>query len=220
MEDIKSRKELNKLKEKTASFLNPYNQKFQFVKNEYGIVTTKSDITKITLKNQRARRLAKEKIKEVESKEMEGGGTVKEHAERFARPSVVHGITVPGEFKFSEVRSYSRLKTLRESAEKRSTPLYFDERMNTMKNNFITMLEESMNSDSDKLVEIINQMDSAKFFDLYTRYKSFDFDVWYSTEGVHGAEEEDTTNHINKMLNDIERYERNENKDLKSFPNG
>ena len=58
-------KELSEAIEKAQSFINPNNQKYQYVKNKHGVVMTKSFITKETLLNDRINRVKERELKKI-----------------------------------------------------------------------------------------------------------------------------------------------------------
>jgi hypothetical protein len=68
LDSFQTREEFNKWKEKAGSFTNRNNQKFQFVKNEHGVVASKSLLNEISRNRKKKFVLAERKVKRNKSK--------------------------------------------------------------------------------------------------------------------------------------------------------
>ena len=132
---------------------------------------------------------------------------------QMGRPNVA-GITIPKDFDFSKVRNQQRLEQIEQNVRKRANPKYFDKRMETMKENFMTILGLSFNSDADELIEKLKGIPAEDFYEMYLMFDEFDFDL-YSSENIGAITDE---GNIEKMLSYIDRYQRGDiNFDLKGF---
>lgn len=186
MNDFLTRKEYNAWKEKQAKFTNRSNTEYQFVKNKYDVVASKKEIYDITKATKRAQRLAKKELDKYMDKTVHYRGkpfeTVEKRTTHFSVPDVT-GISVPKDFKFEDVRNYTRLTDIKESAERKSKNDYYDTRKAQMKVNFINALEGSFNSESAEIVDMIKAMDSDIFYEFYLSFPDvFDFNL-YDSDG-------------------------------------
>jgi transcription-repair coupling factor (superfamily II helicase) len=207
LEDIKTRKEFNEFKQNLESFTNRNNLKFQFVKNEFGVVATKSELNEITRNRNKEIRVAKEKLKQEKKDPIR-----KQELLKMADPSRA-GIHIPKPFNFKEVKSRTRLEDIAETSKRRSDPEFYNKRSEKMKDTFIRELEEAFNSDANYLVEQLKTMNPDEFLDLYKKYPSFDFQIFYILKYVDDFEQ---NKYLLEMVRDFKRYER-ENHDLKDF---
>lgn len=215
IEEFKTRKQLNEFKEKQRMFTSRSNLKYQFKKNEYGVVASKRELLDIEMNNKKAQRLAKEKIKEMENKPFISGGreqgTVGQRMKQMNKPNAA-GIVVPPDFNFEKVRNRQQLEQKKENVERRANENYFDERMERMKQNYIRLLSDTFNSDANPLIELLEGVPSDDFYEMYQMYDEFDFSYPYikSTD--------DVKDFIGRLTTYVERYYRGEmNMDLKPF---
>jgi hypothetical protein len=217
IESFKTRKEFNEWKEKTGSFTNRNNQRFQFVKNDFGVVASKSEISKIKRDTKKAQRIAETLIKEREVKPIIHNGKIvsthKQEMLKMAHPNR-GGFHVPSDFDFSKVRSKGRLEEVKENMEKRSKGEFYSKRTQKMYDTFLRELEMSFNSDADDLIEKLKKMNPDDFLDMYQMYNSFDFMTFYSTKY---SDEEQQNVFLRRMERDVERYEKGEQYSLKGF---
>lgn len=183
------------------------NLKYKFVKNEYGVVSSKSEINEITRNRNKEIRRAKEQLKKEKADPVK-----KQELLKMANPSKA-GIHIPKPFKFKDVRSRSRLEDVKESARRRSDPDFYPKRMTKMHETFIRELEEAFNSDANWLVDQIKNMNPDDFVELYKKYPSFDFQIFYILKYV---DEWYQHKYLLEMVRDFKRYERETN-DLKDF---
>lgn len=217
LEQFATREGYNKWKEEIRSFTNRANTNYQFVKNEYGVVASKKRINEIKKETKEAQRLAIHMTENATNKPFISGdkvqGTVGQRMMQMGRPNVA-GITIPKDFDFSKVRNPQRLEQIEQNMKKRSNPKYFDKRMETMKENFMTILGLSFNSDADELIEKLKGIPAEDFYEMYLMFDEFDFDL-YSSENISAITDE---GNIEKMLGYIDRYQRGDiNFDLKEF---
>lgn len=215
LDSFQTRKEYNEWRQKAESFTNRNNLNFQFKKNPYGIVASKADLHRIELDNKRAIRVAEKELKKQQEKQKD----------------VVQGKTPIGmiapnrnivqevkKFDFNKVRSQARLNTLRESNKEKADPQNYDKKMQRMRDNFISILEQSLNSDADELIERLRALAPDDFVELYDKYwMDFDFDMWDSEQILFGSHDE-AMKKVSAMLSHIDLFERGGvNMDLKGF---
>jgi hypothetical protein len=67
LDSFQTREEFNEWKEKAGSFTNRNNQRFQFVKNEHGVVASKSLLNEISRNRKKEILLAEKKLKEIKA---------------------------------------------------------------------------------------------------------------------------------------------------------
>ena len=182
LENFQSRKQYNEWREKLQSFTNRNNQRYQFVKNKFGVVATQSEITRMELANARERRIAEQIIKEAEKKPFISGGkeqgTVEQRMLQMGRPNAA-GISMPPKFDFSKIRTRDTFVRKKKRAKERGGRQYYDRRMEKMKQTFIEQLEEAFNSDADYLTELIKKMSAQDFYEVYLQFDEFDFNIFY-----------------------------------------
>ena len=206
--DFKTRKQYNQWKEDNESFRNRNNRNYQFVKNDSGVVSSVKRLNKIKKDVQQVAKVARD----IESKSnslpfFSGGklqGTVGSRKMMEIRPSTL-GIREPKEFDFNEIKSSDMLDNYEVNMERRKDPALLDERMLRMKDNFISILEFSFNSDSKKLVEELKTIPADDFYEIYLMFDEFDFALYDSD----GDDVIATDNHLNIMMSYIERYKQN-----------
>lgn len=221
LDEFKTRKEFNTWVENMQRFTNRNNQRYQFVKNEYGLVMNKKELNELIRISKQNQRLAKQKIKEAlnldalknKQKEVQ---RLKEQTLMLGEANVT-GITVPPIFNFKQFRTTRTLKRAIDNIYKRSNPEFYDTRSERMKDNFIRSLEGSFNSNADKLVSMLRNMSGQDFYELYMSDRLvFDFSLYDSEGQFHEADEDK----LRAMEQDVEDfYNGNFDTDFKHFPN-
>jgi hypothetical protein len=218
--EFNTRQEYNEWKEKQQSFTNRNNLKYQFVKNQYGTVASKSEINKIQRDVKRAQNLADQANKALVNKPRiaHGGqvaGTLGQKMLQMKRPNA-GGIYRPKDFDFKDIRSRTRLEEIEKNIEKRANPKYRDERTERMRDRYIEKLQNTFNSDADRLVELIMLMDVDEFYDMYQMVDEFDFNEIYIEEML--SELGMQTGDLTERLEDyVKRYMRGDFPSLKDF---
>src|SRR6185312_2450656 len=151
--EFKTRKEFNEWKDKQRRFVSRSNLSLQFVKNPYGVVASKREIMDTQLNTRVAQRLADKLLKEHENKPFISGGkeqgTVGQRMQQMARPNTA-GITKPRNFDFSTMRSRKQFEDKKRSMEERSDEDFYDKAKERMRDNFINILDLSLNSDGEE----------------------------------------------------------------------
>lgn len=217
LESFKSREQYNEWKEKANSFTNRANKNYQFVKNSFGVVASKKEIAEVQRNTKIAQRIADKLRKEANKKPFISGGkvqgTVGQRMLQMNRPDTA-GISRPPNFFFDSMRSRGQFEKKKKNMEERSDEKFFDKRMETMKENFINMLEQSFNSDANNLVEKLRSVPAEDFYEMYLMFDEFDFDMFYTND--YSGDTHD--NQINQMETYVDRYNNgNINLDLKGF---
>lgn len=217
LESFTNRSQFNEFKRQQESFTSRANTKYQFKKNEFGVVASKKEINEIKQNTKKAQRIADQLTKEAAKKPFISGGkeqgTVGQRMQQMGRPNTA-GITRPTDFDFDKVRSKQQLEKKRENIKERANAQFFDKRMEQMKDNFLTLLEQSFNSDANKLVEKLKGVPADDFYEMYLMFDEFDFDLYYVTE-FQGQSHD---NQIKQLDSYIDRYYAgNLNMDMKGF---
>lgn len=214
--DFTSRSEFNEFKAKQKSFTRRSNQNFQFKKNEFGVVATKKELNDIEYNTRKAQRIAEKLRKEAVDKPIISGGkkqgTVGQRMQQMGKPETA-GITVPKDFDFEKIRSRKQLEEKKKNMEERSSGDFFDKRMEKYKKNFIELLEQTYNSDSDGLIERLKSIPPDEFYELVLIHEEFTFEYHYTTQ----TNSEDENSSLFKMENIVENYHDGKiNMDLKN----
>lgn len=203
--EFSSKEEFEQWKHNMNWFTNRSNNKYQFKKNEHGVVADKKTINEIKRLKKIEKRNQEKKIKEIENKPFIVSGkvvsTVGQRAQMMAKPSV-GGLYPVKEFDFSKVRTQRELKRALESARKRSKPNYHAERTEKMKQNFIDSVQFAFNSEADKIVDMLRYISADDFYELFNMYDTFDFKL-YSSENSGGS---DDTADLEEMQDYLEEF--------------
>lgn len=218
LDEFKSRKEYNEWKENAQRFTNRYTKEFQFVKNDYGVVTNKQRIYDIQKATEKAQIVADKKNQKVATEKFYSSGkeegTVGQQMKQMKSPNAP-GISRPDDFDFKKVRNPSRLNEIEDSMKKRANPETFDKRTLKMKITFERELEETFNSDAQELLELIEDIPLDDFYYLYLKNREFDFQLFYIPDGI---EDESSLKDLRAMERIVRNYwEGKENMDLKGF---
>lgn len=213
LEDFNTRSEFNKWKETMSSFTNRNNQRYQFVKNEYNVVTTKSQIHHIETDIRRAQANADRVNAKLKDLETQSGSTVASEMQQMARPNI--GMSRPKDFNFGDVRNQQRLKNIAENMKRKSDPDVFTKRQQAFKSNYIEQLQEAFNSDADKLVYLIENIPDDDFYQIYAKNQvNLEFDLFYTLE----LEGENYDGRVKELESYMEAYLQGKmNLDLKNF---
>lgn len=213
LEDFKTRKEFNRWKEEVRQFTNRSNTKYQFQKNEFGVVASKREINEAKRATKQAQRIAKNLQKETAKKPLivngKKEGTLGQRMQQMGKPNV-DGIYIPKDFEFDKIRTREQFELKSESMNKRAQPDYIDKRQVAMKENYLKMIAENYNSDGDNLIEEIKKISPSDFFELFLMHEELQFDFEYT--------EEQTEMNLQKKMSIIEGFKQGKiNMDLKGF---
>ena len=200
---------MKKAMEEMKKFTNRHNTKFQYVKNDYGVWSTKKEINELT-------RVANRNIRKAQSEQKQAiknnqnfyvGG--KQHGSLEARKMLLGevnltGITIPSPFNFREVRNQSRLDEIKRGITLRANPKYYDERTKRMKDNFVGLMEQSFNDEAKVLADRLRKLEPDEFYAIWLQIQEFDFNL-YDSEGW-----EDEGGKVEQMMLYLDKIERGE----------
>lgn len=207
--EFKTRSEFNRWKREQRSFTNRANLHYQFRKNKYGVVASKSEILKAELRTKQAQENAKKFIKE----HKENLPRTEKAREVYLKQPDYGGVTVPKDFDFGSIRSRRDLEKRLENILKRASPKYYDEKMTQMKMNYMKALDENFNSWANKLIDLIGEMSPDDFFNMYLQNRSkMEFSYIYTLDDSKAQEE---VERIESFVDDY--YSDFKNMDLKGF---
>jgi hypothetical protein len=207
LNDFSSKDEFKEWKRSVKDFTSRSNENYQFVKNKYGVVASKSEIKDIVEKTKIGNEITEKKNKEMEAKPFFSDGkivsTVGERRRLVSKPDTA-GVRKMAEFDFDNIENQRVFNHKKNMAEKRAQEQYYDEMMETMKYNFINQVALSHNSDADELVKLMVQIPTDDFYEMYNMFDEMDFAV-YDSEGQYiGAD--DPANHVAKLKSYVDRY--------------
>lgn len=217
--DFSSVKEFNEWTKDMKWFTSRTNKRFQYEKNEHGVVANKQELYDAKTFTDVSRKITEKINKEIEKKPFISNnvirGTVKERRQMMAKPDT-GGINQLNEFDFSKITSRRQFERKLERAEERADERYYEKRMETMKQNYINQVAMSFNSDADELVELMKGIPADDFYEMYNMFDEMDF-AEYDSEGQYiGADE--PSNHVSKLKSYVNRYyEKKLDFDLKGF---
>lgn len=217
MEEFTTRAQFNEFKKKQKSFTNRSNRKFQFVKNEFGVVANKKEIDVVKQNTRKAQRIATKLSKQMQNKPFISGGktqgTVGQRMMQMGRPNV-GGITVPKDFNFDNIRTRRQFEEKMQNMKERSDERSFDRKMEQVKDSFIKLLELSFNSDAESLIRKLENINGEDFLELYMMVDEFNFD-YYASERL---DSEVYADQLEAMESAIDKYNRGLiDMDLKGF---
>lgn len=214
---FKTREEFNEWKDAQRRFTNRDNWAYQFVKNKYGVVASRKEIRQTELMTEVAQRRAESILRDAQKKPFISGGkeqgTVGQRMWMLGRENA-GGVYVPPKFDFDKMQSRSQFQKRKENIEERAKSDFLDRRSETMKENFMKILELSFHSGADELVEELKNIPGRDFFEMYLMFDEFDFRL-YDSEGQNVDADEGT---VAQMMTYVERYKRGKiNMDLRGF---
>lgn len=195
------------------SFLDRSNWKYQFKKNKYGLSISKSDENKLIRKTKLAQEKAKKQLEYAEKLPfVMGGKAYGTVGDRIRQMPDAHelNIYIPPDFNFDAIQNPSQLRMKSDSIHKRANPDSIDKRMEDMRDNFMTVLEKSHNSDADELIERLKNVPPKIFLEMYWQFEEFDFTLYRSDPDEKFVQEikDRGTDDINQMIAYIDAYEK------------
>lgn len=211
--DFKTRDEYNEWSQKMESFLDRSNWKYQFKKNKYGLSISKSEENKLIRKTKLAQEKAKKQLEYAEKLPfVMGGKAYGTVGDRIRQMPDAHelNIYIPPDFNFDAIQNQSQLRMKSDSIHKRANPDSIDKRMEDMRDNFMTILEKSHNSDADELIERLKNVPPKIFLEMYWQFEEFDFTLYRSDPDEKFVQEirDRGTDDINQMIAYIDAYEK------------
>lgn len=204
LNEFRTRKEFNEWKREMEWFTNRSNLKYQYRKNEHGLVANKQELREINKRNEVIIKNAKKELKELGKKPYfvsgKESGKLAERFSQFEKNPL--GIVVPKPFDFHSVRNRTELNRWKEKTKKKSDPEYYNKRNSQMQQNFIETIEFSFNSDGERLVDMLRQLPPDDFFEIYTMFDAFDFNL-YASKNTGGLP---TNSNLKRMESYLEQY--------------
>lgn len=216
------RKEFNAWKDKQTKFTRRGNMRYQFETNDKGVLLSKQEISQMTRQVKRIqKRIETENKRLSELPFIQGGkqyGTVGNRMGLLKHDSDVTNLNAPLDFNVNRFRDRKSVDRRLDDLDRMAERDYLTKRRAQVKENFIFTLERSFNSDAEKLVERIRQIDSDDFYEMFLMYEEIDFKL-YDSDG-HGKDNMATETTLSRIDTYVDRYEKDkklvENK-LKDF---
>lgn len=199
-------KQRTEQKEKMKSFTNPYNPKYRFRKNEYGLVMSQAEIDRANRNTSLIQRKVDKMTKEIESKQIIGSKRNVGDINRIVKHTAAErlGITRPEKFNFNQWRDRKRLDRRLELLEKKARGNYYDEKFDQLKENVIVKLDTLFNNfTSDEIVSLLRQLSPEEFSEFYTRSKNVKIEDYPDTLGQ--ADDSNYTQ-LGYLLDDLRFY--------------
>lgn len=219
LEQFKTRSQFNKWKQHVSSFTNRHNMRYQFQKNKYGVVASKSELLEMETLRRRQIALAKREVEKIKDRPIFHKGeqisTVGERMLHFAKPSKVTGIRIPTPFNFDSVQSQRKLKEMKELAEYRLEKGGYEDRKELMKSNFKKAVIGSFNLEGIEIASLLDTLTGSEFYDLYISFEDvFNFEEYDSEGQIITA----TLGNLNRMKEVILEYKQGKSDiDYESF---
>lgn len=182
IDSFKTRSEFNAFKDSLKSFTNRGNLDYQYIKNKYDVTISKKEISEIKELTKDAQRLYDNGMPNVVDLKMSNRDiTVGQRMLQMKSEN-----NSPRAFNVNNYRSMTDIKRDRQRLEKKTDPHYYDERINRMRENFITKLEFSFNDDADQLINDLKNMSLTHFYAFFKMNEGgvFDFDLYDSEQSV------------------------------------
>jgi hypothetical protein len=216
--DFKSVKEWNEWVKDMQWFTNRNNIRFQYEKNEHGVVANKREIRDAEQLTKIAQREAKKRMEEMSKKPYyvsgEYVGTQGEEYRRLGKPETM-GLRPPKDFNFSKMKTRGDFEERLEQMEAKATGRAFNERTHNMRANWIEQVEKAFNSDADELIDAVSEMSLDDFYEMYHMFKEMKFNMFYTTYNRQGV---DHTEELNKLKSYFAMYKDGDvDMDLKKF---
>lgn len=192
IDNFSDRQDFNEWKNHMRSFTDRRNLNYQYVKNDYDVVASKSQINEINknieLANKRAQELReKNKDKPIISAGEKTVATVGGQQEILKNPSSL--LSNHKKFDFDKVTSNEELEWELNRSRKISDVYYYDRRLETLKDNFIRSVEGSFNSLADDLVKELREIRADHFYEMFQMYAELDFALFDSEGQIVTANE-------------------------------
>jgi hypothetical protein len=218
--EFKSKKEMKEWMEKAKKFTDRGYSRFQFTKNEEGLVISKQAEERANKNSEIAIESAKKVIESKKDLPIAGGRTTIGERLEMQKDDDVGGIRVPKAFDFDQIKTKRRLlEKLNNLEKRRSKNEYFKWRNDIYKENFMEVLKKAFNSDANDVLKMLSTMDSGDLFNLSLQYEELSIDNYYARHNQIVADDED----LEKVRGYLESYyDGNSDADflLKNFPNG
>jgi hypothetical protein len=218
--EFKTKKEMKEWMEKAKKFTDRGYSRFQFTKNEEGLVISKQVEERANKNSDIAIESAKKVIESKKDLPIAGGRTTLGERLEMQKDDDVGGIRVPKAFEFDQIKTKRRLlEKLNNLEKRRKKDEYFNWRNQVYKEGFIETLRKAFNSDANDVVKMLETMDAGDLFNLSLQYDELSIDNYYAKHQIINSDDDD----LNKVREYVlSYYEGNIDADflLKNFPNG
>ncbi|CAC21524.1 DNA terminal protein [Bacillus phage GA1] len=217
-DDIKSIEQFNAFKKRAESFTDRSNRDFQFVKNEYGVVVSKTELDEILSDTKKAQEVAEKILDRFNDVEVISGGqstgfTVGENKELLAKPD--KGFGRIEDFDFNKVKTQEGLDRFANRAKKRSQEAYYEESLRRLQDNFIrNSVEGTFNSEADDVVSKLRSLPADDFYECFSIYNEISFEN-FDSENALGMASESILERVRMYVNDY--FEGKSDLSLKGF---
>lgn len=210
IESFTSRKEFNAWKSQQKKFTNRNVRAYQFVQNDSGTVLSKKEVSKMKRNlDLHIKRIRKENKRLSKLPFIQGGklrsGTVGDRMGMAREISDITNLQEPMPFNINRFQSREDVEERMQDLERFADPNYLKNRRATVKDNFITALTKSFNSDSEDLIEKIKNIDSDEFYEMFLMFDEINFQD-FDSDG-HGKDNTATVRTLERINNYIDRYE-------------
>lgn len=228
LQDFKHRKEFNQFKKEMTQFTDRRNRDYQFVKNKYDVVASKTILDQAKEYTKEAQELTQTFIDGIKDhptyRKGEPVGTVEQLIAMRGESEGV-GLNPPRDFDFDAIQSRKKLDERIENMERKTKPQYYEEAKERMQDNYIEILKLSLNSGADPLIEKIESLDSETFYQMWLQISEIDFNLYDSDGGFAGQgkdeipTDDEVDKHVSSVLSGIEKFEKlHKDNDLNTFP--
>lgn len=225
LQDFTARKDFNAFKENMQRFTNRGTKDYQFVKNRYGVSASKGELARAKEATEKAQIRAKEEIERVRKNPLYRKGKQTQYTVdtniMMVGEGEATGIHVPVDFDFEKINTRKRLVDRLDSVEAKSDDQYYDKRKEQMKDNYIQLLEEGLNSYADEVIEEIKEMSGEGFYQMWLQVGEIDFNLYSSDPDNNREMMEEIQGHMNSVKSAIDsfksEYGKDGSEDLKGF---
>lgn len=213
--EFKTRKEFNQWKRQMESFTNRHNLRYQYRRNVHGVVASKSELMEL----ERMSRMARENARKARRKIQKSRKT--DTRSRILKEPDLQGFSMPDVFDFQDIHWQWQLEEAKKKYSRRADPTFYDQRLETMKDNFIRSVEGTLGAVDEEgfdVIEMLRQLPSVDFYNLYEMENQvFSFELWDS-EGQVIPSVQEVLGKLNEMSSILKRYyEGKINMDLRNF---
>lgn len=234
LDSFQTRKEFNEWKEDTKKFNSGKSPHSKFIKNQNGMVFTEYFKTvgqNMEYQIERNREREYKKTKDIEIKDKKGKtiGTVGSEMQKMMHPEAP-GFQKPFIFDMNNFYSPSQLKRWFETGEAKRSPEWYQDKKETMQQNWIEMIKFNYNSEADELIKHLEAMSPDDFYEFYMMNKSkkwINFDYIPSPQKEAGGYREGgileftdmDANALREIESDFVKYQLNKNDNPLKHPN-
>jgi len=178
--------------EQMQSFTDRGNKEFQFGRNKWGMIYSHAELEEGIENTKLSQERSQEFIDKYKDNPYarlgkETGYTVGDRMILFEEENVA-GIRVPKDFNIDAFETRSRLLGRLDLLEEKASGKFFDQSMERMKENFMTAVRGTFNSNADKVLDMIDMMPPDDFFELFLMKAEFTFEDYASDGSIDASE--------------------------------